>query len=67
MKSKQSLLLAEATKVMPQGVAENYRYWGEEKTVFIEKAKGCELVDCDGKRYIDFRLGYGPIISRLWR
>ena len=31
-------------------------------TVFIEKAKGFELTDCDGKKYVDFRLGYGPII-----
>ena len=47
---------------MPQGVAENYRYWGEDRTVFIKSAQGCELTDCDGKTYVDFRLGYGPII-----
>ena len=54
--------MAEALLHMPQGVAENYRYWGNERTVFIEHAKGCTLTDCDGKTYIDFRLGYGPII-----
>ena len=47
---------------MPQGVAENYRYWGEDRTLFIESAEGCRLTDCDGKTYVDFRLGYGPII-----
>ncbi len=47
---------------MPQGVAENYRYWGEEQTVFVQSAKGCVLTDCDGKEFVDFRLGYGPII-----
>ena len=47
---------------MPQGVAENYRYWGDDRTVFVESSKGCWLTDCDGKRYVDFRLGYGPII-----
>jgi glutamate-1-semialdehyde 2,1-aminomutase len=47
---------------MPQGVAENYRYWGPDRTVFIQRAKGCELVDVDGKTYVDFRLGYGPVI-----
>jgi len=47
---------------MPQGVAENYRYWGDDRTVFVDRAKGCEIVDTDGKTYVDFRLGYGPII-----
>jgi len=55
-------LMQEAHLHMPQGVAENYRYWGDERTVFISSAKGAQLTDCDGKKYIDFRLGYGPII-----
>ena len=59
---RQPQLLAEAKRHMPQGVAENYRYWGDDRTVFIEHAKGCRLTDCDGKSYVDFRLGYGPII-----
>ena len=59
---KQTQLMAEAHQHMPQGVAENYRYWGDDRTVFIQSAKGCELTDCDGKVYVDFRLGYGPII-----
>ena len=54
--------MTEALRHMPQGVAENYRYWGDERTVFVENAKGCQLTDCDGKTYVDFRLGYGPII-----
>ena len=59
---EQTRLLKEAHCHMPQGVAENYRYWGEDRTLFIRSAKGCELIDCDGKTYVDFRLGYGPII-----
>ncbi len=58
---RQSDLLAEATRHLPQGVAENYRYWGE-KTVFVEHAHGCRFTDADGKQFVDFRLGYGPII-----
>ncbi len=54
--------MAEAHQHMPQGVAENYRYWGEEQTVFVDNVKGCRLTDCDGKVFVDFRLGYGPII-----
>lgn len=60
--TNQSRLLAVAHLHMPQGVAENYRYWGEKDTVFIASAKGCMLTDVDGKTYVDFRLGYGPII-----
>jgi glutamate-1-semialdehyde 2,1-aminomutase len=60
--TNQLRLLAEAHLHMPQGVAENYRYWGEKDTVFIASAKGCTLTDVDGKTYVDFRLGYGPII-----
>ncbi len=59
---EQTRLLKEAHRHMPQGVAENYRYWGEDRTLFIQGAQGCELTDCDGKTYVDFRLGYGPII-----
>ena len=59
---RQPELMREAHRHMPQGVAENYRYWGDDKTVFVSSAKGCRLTDCDGKEYVDFRLGYGPII-----
>ena len=60
--NQQRRLLAEAHKHMPQGVAENYRYWGEERTVFVAHALGCTLTDEDGRDFVDFRLGYGPII-----
>jgi glutamate-1-semialdehyde 2,1-aminomutase len=58
----QAQRMAEAHRQMPQGVAENYRYWGEDKTVFVDQVQGCRLTDCDGREYVDFRLGYGPII-----
>jgi glutamate-1-semialdehyde 2,1-aminomutase len=41
--SQQKRLLAEAHLHMPQGVAENYRYWGEDRTVFVAHAQGCTL------------------------
>ena len=59
---QQKQLMTEAHLHMPQGVAENYRYWGDDRTVFIQNASGCRLTDSDGKTYVDFRLGYGPII-----
>jgi glutamate-1-semialdehyde 2,1-aminomutase len=58
----QSQLMKEAHLHMPQGVGENYRYWGDDKTVFVKSAKGHTITDIDGKNYSDFRLGYGPII-----
>ena len=61
-RTKQAALMRDAHQHMPQGVAENYRYWGDDRTVFVKSAKGCRLTDADGKEYVDFRLGYGPII-----
>ena len=61
-KPHQSALMRQAHVHMPQGVAENYRYWGEEQTVFLQSAQGCRITDVDGKEFVDFRLGYGPII-----
>ncbi len=59
---KQQALMREAHLHMPQGVAENYRYWGDDRTMFVASAKGCRLTDYDGREFVDFRLGYGPII-----
>lgn len=59
---RQPSIMAQAHEHMPQGVAENYRYWGDDKTLFIQSAEGCLLKDCDGRTFVDFRLGYGPII-----
>ena len=58
----QEKLLKESKEYMPQGVAENYRYWGDDQTVFVDKAQGCYITDADGRDFVDFRLGYGPII-----
>lgn len=47
---------------MPLGVADSYRYWGEEHTIFVKSMEGCTITDEDGQVYVDFRLAYGPII-----
>ncbi|MCP5089296.1 MAG: aminotransferase class III-fold pyridoxal phosphate-dependent enzyme [Gammaproteobacteria bacterium] len=47
---------------LPLGVASNFRYWGDDKTIYIECGKGGRIRDIDGNEYIDYRLGYGPII-----
>ena len=58
----QAQRMAEAHQHMPQGVAENYRYWGEDQTVFVQHVQGCRITDCDNREFVDFLLGYGPII-----
>jgi glutamate-1-semialdehyde 2,1-aminomutase len=44
------------------GVNSNFRFWGEDITPYVDKAKGAYLWDADGNRYIDYRLAFGPII-----
>ncbi len=51
-----------ASRKLPLGVASNFRYWGDDQTIYIDHGKGCRVWDLDGNEYIDFRLGYGPII-----
>ena len=51
-----------ALKKLPLGVTSNFRYWGEEDTIYIKKASGCRLWDLDDNEYIDYRLAYGPYI-----
>ena len=51
-----------AQKVIPLGVNSNFRYSGDYNTPVVADAKDGYLYDFDGKRYIDYRLGWGPII-----
>jgi len=51
-----------AQQVIPLGVNSNFRYWGERITPYVQKAKGAYLWDVDGKKYIDYRMAFGPII-----
>jgi glutamate-1-semialdehyde 2,1-aminomutase len=51
-----------AQNVMPLGVNSNFRYWGEGITPYVDRAKGAYLWDVDGRKYIDYRMAFGPII-----
>jgi len=62
IRDKSNALQLRAAKVIPLGVNSNFRYWGDGITPYVEKAKGAYLWDVDGNRYIDYRLGFGPII-----
>lgn len=47
---------------LPLGVSSNFRYWGDDKTIYIKRGEGGRVWDIDGNEYIDYRLGYGPVI-----
>jgi glutamate-1-semialdehyde 2,1-aminomutase len=49
-----------ALKRLPLGVASNFRYWGEDRTIYVKQGRGARIVDLDDNRYVDYRMGYGP-------
>jgi glutamate-1-semialdehyde 2,1-aminomutase len=51
-----------AMKRLPLGVSSNFRAWGEVRTIYVARAQGARMTDIDGNEYIDYRLGYGPVI-----
>ncbi len=55
-------LFERAKKVMPYGVNSNFRYWGDDKTNVFVRGEKCYVFDADENRYIDYRLGFGPVI-----
>ncbi len=61
-KPNSTTMFKRAINNMPLGVADSYRYWGEENTVFLSSMKGCTITDTDNQTFVDFRLAYGPII-----
>ena len=53
---------ARANKRLPLGVASNFRYWGDERTIYVKSGRGGRITDLDDNVYVDYRLGYGPAI-----
>ncbi len=51
-----------ALKKMPLGVASNFRFWGEERTIYVKEGRGARVTDLDDNVYVDYRMGYGPAI-----
>ncbi len=58
-------LYAEALKVIPGGVNSPVRSMAAigRDPIFIERGEGAELVDTDGKRYVDWVCSWGPLIA----
>src|SRR5579862_7308629 len=51
-----------ALKRLPLGVASNFRFWGEDRTIYVKEGRGARVTDLDGNVYVDYRMGYGPAI-----
>ena len=49
-----------AIKRIPLGVTSNFRYWGEDETIYVKRARGGKIWDLDDNEYVDYRMGYGP-------
>ena len=60
--SQTQALQKRAQSIMPLGVNSNFRFWGDGITPYVDRAKGAYLWDVDGKKYIDYRMAFGPII-----
>jgi glutamate-1-semialdehyde 2,1-aminomutase len=58
-------LFARAVDLMPGGVSSPVRAMsgiGRDHPIFIERGEGCEVVDVDGNRYVDWVCSWGPLI-----
>ncbi len=58
--SKSNAHFQKALKKLPLGVASNFRYWGDDRTIYVKQGRGARIVDLDDNRYVDYRMGYGP-------
>ena len=60
--TKSNAQFQRAVKRLPLGVASTFRYWGDDRTIYVHHGKGWRTWDIDGNPYVDYRLGYGPAI-----
>ena len=61
-RTKSQPIFERAMSVIAKGVNSNFRYWGPKSTPVISHAKGAYITDADDNTFIDYRLGWGPII-----
>ena len=60
--TKSNAQFQRAVKKLPLGVSSTFRYWGDDRTIYVSHGKGGRTWDIDGNSYVDYRLGYGPAI-----
>ena len=58
-------LFLEAQEIIPGGVNSPVRAWRavQGTPLFIQRGRGCRVVDADGKEYIDYIGSWGPLIA----
>ncbi|HEV7810075.1 MAG TPA: aminotransferase class III-fold pyridoxal phosphate-dependent enzyme [Candidatus Limnocylindrales bacterium] len=59
---KSQALFEAARRVIPGGVTSSIRAGARPYPLYFERGEGPYLWDVDGQRYIDFALGYGPLL-----
>ncbi|HXV05897.1 MAG TPA: glutamate-1-semialdehyde 2,1-aminomutase [Solirubrobacterales bacterium] len=57
-------LYERAVRVLPGGVNSPVRAMRQidREPIFVERGEGCELIDVDGNRYVDWVCSWGPLI-----
>lgn len=55
-------LLAEAARTIPAGVTSAARASTRPTPLVVERAEGALLFDADGQEYIDYAMGFGPLL-----
>lgn len=60
--TKSNAQFRRAVQKLPLGVSSTFRYWGDDRTIYVSHGKGGRTWDIDGNAYVDYRLGYGPAI-----
>ena len=53
---------ARGKAALVNGVSSGFRYWGDDDTLVIDHGEGAYVFDMDGNRYIDYQMGFGPVI-----
>jgi len=59
---KTAAWFARARASLVNGVSSGFRYWGEDDSLVIDHGEGAYVVDMDGRRYVDYQCGFGPIV-----
>jgi glutamate-1-semialdehyde 2,1-aminomutase len=60
-KTKMREMFDRARESIVYGVNSNFRYWGDDTPV-ITRGQGAYIWDANGKKYVDYRNAWGPII-----
>ena len=59
---KTAAWFARAKANLVNGVSSQFRYWGDDDTLVIDRGEGAYVYDTDGNRYIDYQCGFGPVV-----